>query len=80
MADYNFVLDRKGIGELLKSDGVKRVVSQHAASVLNRLPKGYGMATAVTKQRAQATVGTRGITGELDNKKNNSLLKALGGG
>ena len=80
MADFKFELDREGVGELLKSDGMKSVVAQHAASVLGRLPSGYGMSVGETSQRAKATVGTRGIKGELDNKRNNSLLKALGGG
>jgi hypothetical protein len=33
-----------------------------------------------TSTRAIATVGTRGIKGVIDNKKNETLLKALGGG
>lgn len=72
-----FVLNKAGVGELLKSAEMARVLNKYASDVLGRLPDGYGRTTGVTEERAKVTVGTRTAAAEADNKKNNSLLKAL---
>lgn len=80
MANFVFKLNRAGVGELLKSKEMAKVLSEHGSTVLGRLPHGYGMSSGETSQRAKVTVGTRTRAAESDNKKNNTLLKALGGG
>ena len=78
--DFRFELNYAGVGELLKSKEMARVLAEHGHTVLGRLPHGYGMSEGETTQRAKVTVGTRTRQAESDNKKNNTLLKALGGG
>ena len=79
MANYRFELNRAGVGELLKSKEMHALMNEKANVVLGRLGDGYGMTVGTTSQRAKATVGTRTKKAATDNKKNNSLLKALGG-
>lgn len=80
MANFRFELNYAGVGELLKSKKMADVLAEHGSAVLGRLPSGYGMSKGETSQRAKVTVGTRTRAAESDNKKNNTLLKALGGG
>lgn len=75
-----FELNTDGVRELLQSKEMSDVLAQRATQILGRLSKGYGMSRGMTEQRAKATVGTRSISSQIDNLKNNSLLKALGGG
>lgn len=79
MANFRFELNRAGVGELLKSKEMHKLMNETARDVLGRLDDGYGMSEGETSQRAKATVGTRTKKAAADNKKNNSLLKALGG-
>ena len=80
MANFKFELNKAGVAELLKSKEMHAVLDEHASKVLGRLPHGYGITPGETSQRAKTTVGTRTIEAAADNKKNNTLLKALGGG
>lgn len=80
MGSVKFELNRAGVGQLLKSAEMRTILNEHAAEVLGRLPGGYGMRNGETSQRAKTTVYTDSIQARIDNSKNNSLLKALGGG
>ena len=80
MADFRFELNKSGVRELLLSKEMSAVINNKASDILKRLPDGYGMTSGATEQRAKAHVGTRSRTAADDNKKNNTLLKALGGG
>lgn len=75
-----FKPDKAGMEEFLKSKEMAAALETHGRKVLNRLPKGYGMTVGETSQRAKVTVGTRSSKAAADNLKNNTLLKALGGG
>ena len=72
-----FELDRDGVKELLNSPEMTAILADYASATLKRLPKGYGMSTGATSQRAKATVGTRSAAAASNELKNNSLLKAL---
>lgn len=81
MANFRFELNRAGVKELLNSGEMASMINETAGQVLGRCPDGlYAMKPGKTSQRVKATVGTQGIRGSLDNKRNNTLLKALGGG
>ena len=75
-----FELNEDGVAELLKSEEMQAVLQKEASKVLRRLNKGYGSTPGMTSQRAKITVGTRSHQAAADNLKNNTLLKALGGG
>ena len=89
MGNFEFKLNRAGVEQLLNSDEMFALMEEKGNTVLNRCPADlYGMQTYTgvmhsqygTSTRAIATVGTRGAKGAIDNRKNNTLLKALGGG
>lgn len=80
MPNFRFELDREGVRELLQSKEMQEVLNAEAKNVLGRLPSGYGSTPGATEQRAKVTVGTRTKKAAADNKKNNTLLKAVGGG
>lgn len=77
---FKFVLNRDGVKELLQSTEMQIVLSKKADEVLRRLSSGYGKTSGMTSQRAKVTVGTRTNKAARENLKNNTLLKALGGG
>lgn len=77
MANFRFELNRAGVRELLQSAEMSKLMDEEATSILNRLPEGYGKSTGMTSQRAKAHVGTRTHEAANENKKNNTLLKAL---
>lgn len=83
MSKVKFVLDSKGVSELLRSEEMQKLMKEEGEEVLGRLPDiGFGMHVAVTsgqKSRAQVTVGTRSVYSERHNSKHRTLQKALGG-
>lgn len=75
------IVNRAGARAYLNSEGVMALLDSQADRVGASLPEGYRIRPAQTgKNRARAVVGTYGIASMLDNQRNNSLLKALGGG
>ena len=80
MGKVKVVLNRAGVGEVLKSSGAQRVCAAAAGRMMGGLSHGYGMSTGTTDQRAKANIFTTSFDGMLDNWKNNSLAKALGNG
>ena len=80
MANFKFELNRDGVKELLQSEEMQKVLEKKADEVLGRLSSGYGKTSGMTSERAKVTVGTRTKRAARENLKNNTLLKALGGG
>lgn len=83
LANFKFELNRDGVKELLQSEEMQKVLAKKADEVLRRLPSygnGYGKTSGMTSERAKVTVGTRTNRAARENLKNNTLLKALGGG
>lgn len=73
-----FVLNKKGIGELLKSDAMKNVIEEHASRVANNAGEGYAAADPhYTGQRVAVNVYAETEEAKQDNLENNTLLKAL---
>lgn len=75
---YKFVLDRKGVGELLKSDWALSVVEAKANEVQGRVGTGYEVTTYKGgKSRVNASVEAKTIKARQENAKDNTLIKAL---
>lgn len=80
MAKVEIVLDPAGVRELLKSDAMMRICQQHANRAVAALGDGYEVNTYVGANRVNAEVTAETFLARRDNMKNNSILKALGGG
>ena len=72
-----FELNRKGVSELMKSDGMQDVLSNHASAIRKRCGDGYEQDIFVGKNRANAMVKVETIKAKKDNSNNNTLLKAV---
>lgn len=77
MSNFKFKLNRDGVREVLKSEGVQGVLSQKGAEVQNRCGDGYDQSDKVGKKRAYVTIYASSFKAKRENKKNNTLLKAL---
>lgn len=82
MAKLRFELDRTGVGELLKSSEVRAVLHQYGDGAVSRLGEGYEATDSDTSSSKRAKVMVRATTFKTrrDNVKNNTILKAVGGG
>ncbi|NLL91200.1 MAG: hypothetical protein GX222_02125 [Ruminococcaceae bacterium] len=75
-------LNKKGVGELLKSQEVQDLLMKEASATIERCGdygEGYNQKVVVGKNRAVATVKAETYEAKRDNLKNNTLLKALRG-
>lgn len=70
------VLNKKGVGELLKSDEIKSVLMEHARATLGGLGDGYDIRETMT-DRAGVNVFAATYEAKRDNLENNTILKAL---
>lgn len=77
MANVRFRLNRKGVGELLKSPEAGAVCELYAKEAVTKLGDGYEVTTYTGRTRANASI--RAVTPEtiVDQKKHNTILKAL---
>lgn len=77
MSDFKFKLNSTGVKELLKSDGIKNVINSHAQRIYSSLGDGYKMDEYDGVNRYNAMVWASSRKAKKDNKKNNTLLKAI---
>lgn len=77
MSNFKFVLNRKGVRELLKSSEMQSVLKEKAKAILEKCGSGYDSDIFVGKTRANASVGAKTKKAKRDNYKNNTLLKAI---
>ena len=77
MSNFKFKLNRKGVAELMKSDEMQAVLSDHAKKVRDSCGDGYEQDIYVGKNRANAMVSASTHAAKRDNMKNNTLLKAV---
>lgn len=71
---FEFELNYKGVGQLLKSTEMQRVLEDHAQGIAKRAGAGY--TAKVMPTRAIVVVEPKAAK---DNLENNTLLKAVGG-
>ncbi|HEM3702169.1 TPA: hypothetical protein U1D11_000639 [Streptococcus suis] len=77
MASMKFKLNRAGVRELLKSPEMQAVLTDKANGIRNRAGDGFATDIYVGKTRANAMVYADSFKAKRDNKKNNTLLKAV---
>lgn len=77
MAKIHFILNRKGVSELMKSAGMQEVLSGYATGIRNRCGDGYSQDMHVGRNRANAMVKAVTYQAKADNKRNNTILKAV---
>lgn len=78
MSKVEIELNSAGVRELLQSDPISASVMEAAAGVCARAGDGYEVETYTTSQRAVARVKAATHGARKDNRKNNTLLRALG--
>ncbi|MCR1233228.1 hypothetical protein [Streptococcus suis] len=77
MSKMRFKLNRAGVRDLLKSPEMQAVLTDKANGIRNRAGDGYASDIYVGKTRANAMVYADSFKAKRDNKKNNTLLKAV---
>lgn len=82
MALQKFELNRKGVSELMKSDEMRAILRSYGDEALSRLGDGYAASDSDTGSSKRAKVKVEATTYKTrqDNLKNNTILKAVGGG
>lgn len=84
MSSFKFVLNRKGVMELLNSGEMAGVIAEAADGVSGRAASMTGLdyETVVMhgKKRVNGFVQAGSAHAYYENLKNNTLIKALGGG
>lgn len=77
---FKFELNRGGVRELLKSSEISGACEEVAAAAYAQLGDGYVMEPRNYPERSGYAIYPKTREAERDNRKNNSLLKAVGGG
>lgn len=77
MSKYKFILNKAGVKSILKGPQMKEIVEKKAIEIKNRCGSDYDQNSHVGKNRVNAMVFASTFKGIRDNKKNNTLLKAL---
>lgn len=73
-------LNKKGVRELLRSAEMMQICAEHANRALQSLGDGYEVTTRTGKNRVNAEVRANTRRTLIDNARNNTILKAIGGG
>lgn len=79
MSNVQFKLNKAGVRELLKSEGIQNQCRQKAKEALSRCGSGYAVHDINYPERAGTVIAATDMRAVNDNKKNNTLLKAVGG-
>ena len=80
MADFRVEIDKNGVRELLQSEEMAAVLRKYGDSVQHRAGRGFYKDERSTGQRRVYTVTAVTKAAQNKNLKDNTLLKALGGG
>lgn len=78
MAKFKFVLNRKGVSELMNSKEMQAVLASYASHVQSAAGEGYETDVKPGKRRASARVKPATNKAYFTNLRGNTLLKALG--
>ena len=70
-------LNEKGVRELLQSSEMAAICQEYAQAIANRAGQGYASDTYLTRTRVVASAYTATAEAYNDNKKHNTLLKAV---
>lgn len=72
-----FELNRLGVSELMKSPEMLFIIAEKGHKVQNKVGSGYEFTSLVGRNRVNVRIETKTRKAMLDNKKRNTLLKAL---
>lgn len=77
-----FKLNKEGVRQLLKSSEMRSILQEYGDQAISRLGEGYEAVLGDTSESVRAKVKVTATTYETrrDNLKNNTILKAVGGG
>lgn len=87
MSKVKFVLNKKGVSELLLCEEMKAILEEYGNAALNRCDKtdakgeayNYELKVGAGKKRLHANIRADGYKAYYHNLKSNTLLKALKG-
>lgn len=81
MSKVKFVLNKKGVSELLLCEEMKEILKEYGNVALNRCDEGYDykLDVGAGKKRLHANIRADGYKAYYHNLKSNTLLKALKG-
>ena len=80
MAKIKVELNRAAVrSQLLKSSEMQSICQELAQGIASRCGSGYAVDTHVGKNRVNAMVYEDTYEAHLDNKRHNTILKAVGG-
>lgn len=79
MSKITFKRNSKGVAELIKSAAMQEVLQEYATGIRNRCGDGYTQDIYVGTKRPNAMVYAETYQAKSDNKKNNTILKAVRG-
>ena len=74
---FKFELNSAGVRALLQGPQIQTVLTKYASNIRARAGDGYEQDIHVGKNRANAMVWAESFKAKGDNKKNNTLLKAV---
>lgn len=80
MSNVKIQLNRGGVRELLRSPEMQAICTELAQGVAQRCGDGYEVSSFVGVNRANASVIATTKEAVKDNRQNNTILHALGGG
>ncbi|MGI6204224.1 MAG: hypothetical protein ACOYJH_02975 [Anaerovoracaceae bacterium] len=75
MAKVKIVLNRRGVGQLLKSEEMQSFLQSKAEEISGRCGEGYSADVYVGKNRANAMVKTETDKAYFENMNKNTILK-----
>ncbi|QOW64958.1 hypothetical protein IDM48_11560 [Rothia amarae] len=73
-------LNRKGVGEILRSPELRKVALDRAQKIANASGEGYAATSRIGSKRARASVFTESREARLDNAKRQTILRNVGAG
>lgn len=79
MSNLKVVLNKSGVGALLKSPEMLKICESHANKACAKLGSGYEVTSMVGKNRSNAEVAAVSHKAKKENMENNTILKAVGG-
>lgn len=77
MSKFKFMLNRKGVSELLKGQEMVDVLDSYGKEIQSKAGPGYKSDIYVGKTRANASIKVGDRKSYRDNLKNNTLLKLI---
>lgn len=72
-----FELNRLGVSELMRSPEMLSIIAEKGHRVQKKVGSGYEFTSLVGRNRVNVRIETKTRKAMLDNKKRNTLLKAL---